>query len=137
MKSLLLVIFATLAVACGAYAGHGGPPPPSSGSPVGFDVTATEKDHAITMHVGQKLEVVLHANQGMKPWTHPTSSNTSVLEPIVDVRATAVRGVTLAAFQANAPGQVEITANAAPDCAPDQACAMYLAVYNLWVTVTD
>ena len=89
------------------------------------------------MHVGQRLEVVLHANQGMKPWTHPVSSDASILAPIVDTAATAVRGVTLAAFQANAKGQVEITANAAPDCAPNQPCAMYLAVYNLKVTITD
>jgi hypothetical protein len=135
MKSLLLVIFMTLMVACGSYSA--GPPPPSPGSPGRFDVTASERDHAITMHVGQKLEVVLHANQGMKPWTHPVSSDTSILASIVDTAATAARGVTLAAFQANAKGLVEITANAAPDCAPDQPCAMYLAVYNLKVTITD
>lgn len=135
LKSSLLVIFTTLVVACGSYSA--GPPPPSPGSPLGFDVTVSEKDHAVTMHVGQKLEVVLHAAQGMKPWSHPTSSDTSILMPIVNPAATAVRGVTLAAFQANAKGQVEITSDAAPDCAQGQACAMYLAVYNLKVTITD
>jgi hypothetical protein len=134
MKSLLLVILTVLLVACGSYSA--GPPAPSPGSPTRFDVTASEKDHVITMHAGQTLEVVLHANQGMKPWTQPTSSKTTVLAPIVDTAATAARGVTLAAFQANATGQVQITANAAPDCAPDQPCAMYLAVYELKVTVT-
>lgn len=134
MKGSLLVIFTTLLVACGSYSV--GPPSPSPGSPMSFDVTATEKDNAITMHVGQKLEVVLHAAQGLKPWTHPVSSNPSMLSPIVDPAATSVRGVTLAAFQANAKGQVEVTADAAPDCAPNQPCAMYIALYNLKVTIT-
>lgn len=135
MKGLLLVTLTTLLVACGSYSV--GPPPASPGPPLGFDVTAMEKDHAITMYVGQKLEVVLHAAQGMKPWTHPASSDTSILTPIVDPAATAARGVTLAAFQANAKGEVEITANAGPDCAPNQPCAQFLAVYNLKVTVTN
>jgi hypothetical protein len=135
MKTLLLVIFAASMVACGAYPGEG-TPPPSPGSPMGFDVTAAENDHAVTMHVGQKLELVLHAPNGMKPWTHPTSGDTAILTPVVDPAATAVRGVTLAAFQATAPGEVDVTANASPDCAPNQPCAMFIAVYNLKVTVT-
>src|SRR3981189_3756708 len=135
MKSLLLVILATFVVACGAYPSEGSPPP-SPSSPVGFDVTASDTDHAITMHVGQKLELVLPAPSGMKPWTHPTSSDTSILTPVVDPAATAVRGVTLAAFQAAAPGVVDVTATASPDCAANQPCAMYIAVYNLKVTVT-
>jgi len=133
MKSLLLVVPATLLMVCGSTSA--GPPPPSPAPPGAFDLTATENDHAITMRVGQRVEVVLHAAQGMKPWTHPTSSDTSILMPIVDPAATAARGVTLAAFQANAKGQVEVTANAGPDCAPNQPCAQFLAVYNLKVTV--
>jgi hypothetical protein len=134
MKSLWLVIVATLLVACGMYGDPHGPPAIPS-SPAGFDVTVTEKDHAVTMHVGQKIELVLHAAQGMKPWTHPTSSDTAVLIPIVDPAATAVRGVTLAAFQAKVPGQVDVTANAGPDCAPNQPCAQFLALYKLTVTI--
>jgi hypothetical protein len=134
MKSLWLVIVATLLVACGMYGDPHGPPAIPS-SPTGFDVTVTEKDHAVTMHVGQKIELVLHAAQGMKPWTHPTSSDTAVLTPIVDPAATAVRGVTLAAFQAKVPGQVDVTANAGPDCAPNQPCAQFLALYKLTVTI--
>ena len=139
MRSLLLAILTTALVACGAYASgdpHGPPAIPSTSAPMGFDVTVTEKDHAVTMHAGQKIELVLHAAQGMKPWTHPTSSNTTVLTPIVDPAATGVRGVTLAAFQANAKGEVEVTSNAGPDCAPNQPCAQFLAVYNLKVTIT-
>ena len=137
MKNFLLVLIATLLVACGNYS-LGAPPPatPSPAPPGAFDITVTEKDHAVTMHVGQKIELVLHAAQGMKPWTNPQSSDSTLLTPIVDPAATAVRGVTLAAFQAKAPGQVDVTANAGPDCAPNQPCAQFLAVYNLKVTIT-
>jgi hypothetical protein len=135
MKGFVLAILAMVLVACGAYSAGPPPPSPSPAPPGGFDITVTEKDHAVTMHVGQKIELVLHAAQGMKPWTHPTSSDTAVLTPIVDPAATAVRGVTLAAFQAKVPGQVDVTANAGPDCAPNQPCAQFLALYKLTVTI--
>lgn len=100
-----------------------------------FDVSVTEQDHTVSMHVGQRLEVVLHAGKGLKPWTHPTSNNMLVLGPIVDPAATAAQGVTLAAFQANAAGNALVTANASPDCPSNQPCPQYIAVYNLGVTV--
>jgi hypothetical protein len=124
MKGFVLAILAMLLVACGAYSAGPPPPSPSPAPPGAFDITVTEKDHAVTMHVGQKIELVLRAAQGMKPWT-----------PIVDPAATAVRGVTLAAFQAKVPGQVDVTANAGPDCAPNQPCAQFLALYKLTVTI--
>jgi hypothetical protein len=96
----------------------------------------TEKDKAITIHVGQKLEVVLHANPGMTNWGNVRSSDTSVLTPIVNPAATAIRGVTLAAFQAEARGQAVITASAGADCSPGQACPMYAILYSVTVTVT-
>jgi hypothetical protein len=88
------------------------------------------------MHVGQTLEVVLHARNGMNDWTHPVSSDTSVLSPTVDPAATAARGVTLATFEAKKQGEVQVSANASPRCSPGNACPMYLAVYQLKVTVT-
>lgn len=142
MKLLVLLgAVAVLFASCGyspcACDGAGTLPIQTSPSPgFGFDVTATEKDHAVTMRVGQKLEVVLRAPQGMNNWTHPVSNDTSVLMPIVDPAATAAVGVTLAAFEARKAGQVELTANASPRCSPGQACPAYLAVYSLRVTVT-
>jgi hypothetical protein len=134
MKSFVLAAFAAVLITgCGSTASGSGPQP---GPGAGFEVTATEKDRSVTMHTGQKIELVLHAAGGMKPWTHPVSSNTSVLTPIVDPAATAVRGVTLAAFQATEPGQVTVTANASLDCADGQPCAMLIEVYTLTVTVT-
>lgn len=126
-----------LAVACGAVpAGPGPTPSPSPSHAFGFDVFATEKDTAVTMHVGQTLEVALHAAPKMNPWSHPTSSNSAVLKPIVDTGATAPLGVSLAAFQAVAPGRVQVTAYAGPVCPTGAMCPMYVVAYTLDVTVT-
>jgi hypothetical protein len=134
---LLIGIAAALALfACGAPPMTGlGPADPSTPGR-GFDVSVTEKDRAVSLRVGQKLEAVLHANSGMTPWSEVKSSDASILASIVDTGATAVRGVTLAGFQAIAPGHAQITANAGMDCSPGQACAMLLAVLSIDVTVT-
>ena len=139
MKQLVVAaVLVLFAAACGTPGGGSGANPSPTPSPggVGFDVVATNSDHAVTMHVGQKLEVVLRAGQGMNNWTHPHSSDASVLQPIVDPAATAATGVSLAAFQALAAGQVDVTSNGSPKCSPGQACPMYVAVYSLQVTVT-
>ena len=117
-------------IACGSR-----PAPVAPGG--GFDVTATEKDRSATLRVGQSIELVLHAANGMTAWSAPVSNNTAVLKPIVDTRATAVRGVTLAAFEAIAPGVVQVTASAGPNCSPGQACPMFAVLFSLRVTVTQ
>jgi hypothetical protein len=129
----LVVVLALLVVSCGTI-GQGASPSPSA-NPAHFDVTATEKDHAVSMQVGQKLELVLHGG-GQLTYEHVTSSNTSILEPIVDPAATAARGVTLAAFQARAPGEARITAVGAPACPSGQVCPMFAVLYTLTVTIT-
>jgi hypothetical protein len=133
-----LAVLVMLAAACGATGVGSSPSPtPSPTGGMGFDVTATNTDHAVAMHLGQKLEVVLRAGSGMQNWSHPVSSDTSVLAPIVDPAATAAIGVTLAAFEAMKSGQVDVTSYAGAKCSPGQACPMYLAVYSLRVTVTQ
>jgi hypothetical protein len=132
-RFVLGTVAGLLLTACGASGI--GPGASSSPSP-SADVTATDTDHAVTLRVGQTLEVVLHAGKGLHDWTHPTSSDQSVLIPIVDPAATAARGVTLAAFAAKAPGEAEVSATASPLCSPGQACPMYIALYSLRVTVT-
>jgi hypothetical protein len=141
MRILLAAAGAALLMAGCGGAGTGSgltpSPSPSTGSNLGFDVTVTETSKSATMRVGQKLEAVLHAGSGMTPWMQPRSSDESVLAPIVDPAATAVRGVTLAAFEARAPGRADITAYAAPVCPSGQACPMYLIVFSVQVTVTN
>jgi phage tail protein X len=139
VKTALIAAFAALALAGCGSAGIGSAPSPtpdpSQGPGLGFDAKVTELDTAITIHAGQKLEVVLHARPGMSNWSNVRSSDTSVLTPIVNPAATAVQGVTLAAFQALAPGQAEITAIAGAACSPGQACPMYAVLYSVKVTV--
>lgn len=138
MRFLLLVIAAALLITgCGSTGTGSGPSPsPSTGSNLNFDVTVTETTRAASIRVGQKLEVVLHANTGMANWTQPKSSDESILAPVVNPAATAVRGATLAAFEAKAPGQVDITAYASPVCPSGQACPMYVMVFSARVTIT-
>ena len=73
---------------------------------------------------------------GTNIWSHPVSGDESALAPIVDPAAFAVRGVTLAAFEARQTGEVTITSSAGALCSPGQPCPMYLVVYSLKVTIT-
>lgn len=132
----LVITVAVLISGCGSAGTGSSPSPTPSGSNLGFDVTVTETTRAASMHVGQKLEVVLHAGTAISNWAQPRSSDEAILAPIVDPAATAVRGVTLAAFQARAPGQVDVTAYASPICPSGQACPMYVMVFSVRVTVT-
>lgn len=138
MRILMLVAAAAVLISgCGSVGTASSPSPsPSAGSNLTFDVTVTETTRAASMRVGQKLEVVLHAGNGMNNWTQPRSSDESILTPIVDPAATAVRGVTLAAFQAKGPGQADITAYGSPICPSGQACPMYVMLFSVKVTVT-
>ena len=136
-RILVLATVGLMLFGCGTTSlGHGAAPSPSSGPNLGYDVSVTQTDHAASLHVGQKLLVTLHAATGMSAWAHPNSSDPTRLTPIVDPAATAVIGVTVGAFQALAPGQVEITAFAGPNCAQGQACPMYAILYSLQVTIT-
>jgi hypothetical protein len=141
MKTMLIAVATGLLfTACGAVSTCAcslAVPPTSSAAPgLGFDVVVTEKDRVTTLRAGQKLEVALHAGNGMNNWMQVRSSNESILAPTVNPAATAVRGVTLAAFNAMAPGEAEITAYSSPSCSPGQACPMYVQVWSVRVTVT-
>jgi hypothetical protein len=126
--------------ACGAV-GIGAAPSPSPSYPAvtpghGFDVVVTEKDHSVTLRVGQRLEAVLHADPKMTPWEGVRSTDQTVLMPVVDPAATAVRGVTLAGFQAMTPGTASIEATAGAACPPGVACPMYAILLSIAVSVT-
>ena len=141
MRSLLIAVVAGLlftacSVATCACSGAVGATPSASPG-IGFAATVTETTRTASIRVGQSLEVVLHAGSGMTSWAQPKSSDESILAPTVNPAATAVRGVTLAAFEARAPGQVNITAYASPVCPSGQACPMYVMVFAATVTVTS
>jgi hypothetical protein len=141
MRSALILAAAVLALcACGGVGSGAAPSPSPTPYPtapgLGFDVAVSENTHDVTMRVGQKLEAVLHARPGMTAWSGVRTSDPSVLEPIVNPAATAARGVTLAAFQAIAPGKAQITATAGADCSPGLACPMYAVQLTIDVTVS-
>jgi len=144
MKQGLIAIAAALLLGACGYAGPGSGataspspiPPVTTGPQPGYDAAVTEKNQAVSLRVGQKLLVVLHAGANATPWTHPTSSDVTVLTPIVDPAGSVPQGVTVAAFQALAPGDVEVTATAGPKCQAGQPCPMYALLYSLSVRVT-
>jgi hypothetical protein len=139
MKAWLVGSFAAMVLAsCGVVGTGAAPNPtvsPSNGPGSRFDLAVSEKSSTASMKVGQKLEAVLHARSGMAAWSGVHSSDTSVLAQIVDPAATAVRGVTLAAFEAVAPGTAQITAIAGADCSPGRACPQFMMVLTITVTV--
>lgn len=120
---------------CGSAGTGSGSTPGVTPSGLRFDVSASEKDTAMTMRAGQTLELALHANPNMNNWSPPRSSDEAVLAPIVNPAGTAAIGVTLAAFKALAPGVADVTAIGSPRCPSGQACPMYAILYSLKVTV--
>jgi hypothetical protein len=139
MKAIFVLVLAVLALSACGVAGGGAAQPTSSPSidpGAGFDVTATENSRSVTLRAGQTLAVVLHARTGMTNWSGVSSSDQSVLTPIVNPAGAASRGVTLAGFKAVAPGKARIAASAGPLCSPDAACPAYRMVLTIDVTVT-
>ncbi len=135
MRFGFALVFAALTLtACGSV-GLDGSPSPSGPPALTFDLAVSEKDTAATLHTGQRLEVVLHAGPNMSNWADMHSSDPSVLEAIVNPAATAARGVTLAGYQAVAPGLAQISATSSPICMPNMACPMFIAVWQVKVTV--
>ena len=129
-------MLALLAAGCGALPGQGATPSPTPPTnPMHFDVTATQKDHAVSMRVDQRLEVVLTGG-GQIDYQQVRSSDPSILQRVVDPAATAARGVTLAAFVARSMGQATVTAVGSPVCPSGAICPAYAILYSLTVTVT-
>jgi len=143
MKALFLTAALGLLLAgCGATGfGPGAlaspsPSPAASPSPgLGFAVVVTEKDQVATLRTGQRLLITLHAAANMRLWSQPQSSDPSIVKPVF-VPAMVPQGETLAAFQAVAPGEAQITAISGPSCVAGQACPMYAILYSLRVSVT-
>lgn len=137
VRTIFGVIVAGMILAgCGSAGSGTGAAPTVTPPGLHFDIAVSEKNTAVTMRAGQRLEVVLHSYPNMGSWAQLRSSDATVLAPIVNPAATSVRGVTLAAFQALAPGQATVTADSSPRCSPGQACPLYIALYSLKVTVT-
>jgi hypothetical protein len=133
------VLAAIALAACGsATAGPGGPGTGETPVPTtpnhGFDVLVTDQDRAVTVHVGQKIEVVLRQKSGMTQWSSISSEDATVLAP-VPTGILAVRGITIGGFSARQTGTANLHAYAGPLCSPGQACPMYAILFSVAVTV--
>lgn len=111
------------------------PPTPVPTLQPGFAVLITEHDRAVAVQTGQKIEVVLRARSGMSDWSGVSVDNPAVLRA-VPTGITVARGVTVAGFEAIAPGTATIRATATPLCSPGQACPQYAMLFEVTVTVT-
>ena len=121
-----------LVVACGSVAGHVEPTP--SAAPA--DLTNSSDGDRYAMHVGDQVTVSLQQESGFTPWSHPVAADPQVLQPMVDTRAAAVRGATLARFRAAAPGTTTLTSTASVLCSPGQACSALARAWRVTITVT-
>jgi hypothetical protein len=140
VRLVLAVVLAAVLSACGS-------PPcsescaalrplPSPHLDPGFDVLVTEHDRAVSVHVGQKIEVYLLQRQGMTAWQNLVADDSSVLQPANTGIVPPPRGSTVAGFVALRTGTANITATAGPLCSPGQACPMYEMLFDVRVTVS-
>ena len=138
MARLTLLALALTLVACGSVSGSNPPAatPTPIASPLGGQITNSDEGRTISLHVGDQVELVLHQQSGFTQWSGVQTSNRSVLTPVVDVRAAAVRGVTLAMFKAVAPGSSDVTASAGVDCTPGSACPALARLWRVTVRVS-
>ncbi|HEV2216340.1 MAG TPA: hypothetical protein VGV88_02095 [Candidatus Dormibacteraeota bacterium] len=135
----LLVLLTLLACACGpAHACQGCTAPTvpvvTTAAP-GFDVLITDTDRAVTVRLGQRIELVLHARPGMSSWSGVNVDDSTILKA-VPTGITAARGVTIAGYAAVRPGTATIRATATPLCSPGQACPLFAMLFEAQVTVT-
>jgi hypothetical protein len=140
-KRVVAAVLAVIALAaCGTVTAAPGGTGPTPETPVpttpmhGFDVLVTDQDRAVTVHVGQKIEVVLRQKSGMTQWSSISSEDATVLAP-VPTGILAVRGITIGGFAALQTGTANLHSYAGPLCSPGQACPMYAILFSVAVTV--
>jgi hypothetical protein len=145
----LLLALSSLVTGCGSVGrpGGGSAASPSPSAPSGTNqtgpagnpaaaLTDTDLGRTVLVHKGDRLSVALHQVTGFSPWSRPASSDGTVLQPVVDTRAAAVRGVTLGSFQAMAPGTAQLTSISAPNCPQGAACPAVARAWTVTVQVS-
>jgi hypothetical protein len=113
-------------------------PGPNQSGPAGnpaASLTDADVGRTLQVHKGDRLSVALHEPAGFSPWSRLASSDGTVLLPVVDTRAAAVRGVTLGSFQAVAPGTAQLTSTTAQDC-PQGPCPAIARAWTVTVQVS-
>ncbi len=139
MKALFTGLAVTVAVlgltACGSVALRPAGPSPSAAPRGGQQVTDSDENKTLSYHVGDSFGLVLHGQPGWTMWENVSSSDRTVLLPVVDTRAASVRGVTLAMFKASAPGTSQVSASASMQCSPGAACPALARVWKVTIQV--
>jgi hypothetical protein len=137
----LALTAACFLLACGSHSprvgtGPGGTPPSSSpsfspSSPAAHEVTNADANRTVTVQPGQVVQIALKADPGFDAWTVPSSTDPSVLVAVVDPRASAAQGMTLASFRALKKGTARLNSQATPHCdvpANSGAACSHLAI---------
>ncbi len=131
-RGLIAILASFVLAGCGAapatYA------PPASASP-NVSLTETENGRTISLAVGDHLNVSLQQEPGYAPWQQPTSSDTTVLQPLPPSSGPPPEGTTVAAFKALRAGRADITATAPFACKPGTTCPGLIRVWRVTVTV--
>ena len=99
-------------------------------------ITNAEEGKSIQVRVGQALDVVLKADDGMDPW-QVANPDPAILAPTVNPAAAAAKGMTLRAFKAIAPGMAAVRATDRPTCNPGQACSRLIRAFTATVVVVS
>jgi hypothetical protein len=139
---LLLLLSGQACGSTGPRAAPAGSPTPASlpGSIPGGQAAAALGDadsgRTLQLHRGQVVSVALHETSGFAQWSRLATTDGSVLMPIVDARAAAVRGVTLGSFEAVGPGTAQITSSASAECTPGAQCSSLARSWVVTVTVS-
>jgi hypothetical protein len=112
---------------------------PPSGNPAQQTVATlgdADSGRTVRLRKGDVVSVALHEPDGFSPWSRLATSDGTVVMPIVDTRATAVRGVTLGSFEGVAPGTAQLTSSTTQDCAAGAPCPALAKGWTVTVTVS-
>lgn len=97
-------------------------------------VTLADQGKSLSASIGTTVDVDLQAAPGMQNWV-VTAPSPAILQPVVNPAATAIRGATLRAYKAIAPGTAVITATDRPACAPGRACPQFIQGFRVTIVV--
>jgi len=101
----------------------------------GFDVMVTDRDRAVSVTVGQHVEVALAQHSGMTLWGPVRADDASVLGS-APIGVAPPRGYTIAGFVALKAGTTAVTSTAGAACSPGQACPQFAELFSVAVTVS-
>lgn len=96
----------------------------------------TDHDRAVSVSVGQRIEVYLMQPQHMTPWTNLVADDPTVLQRVNILDAPARGGAAVAGFVTVKTGVADITAYSTPVCSANEACPMYAMFFQVRVTVS-